>query len=153
MQEAYLKELQAFPCKDAEALKAEFNHHKECLLLPANSTSTLCFTLTLHSGDSRHQAKHAAELRDGEQLCCAPRRFRINNIAGHQHYREKAKHQPGKCKTTGAEKQQAIIPGIPPHLSDHVKRQEKQERAGIYLNIHGKKENPNQKPPKTQASD
>lgn len=97
---------------------------------------------------TRQWVKHAPELRDGQQLCYALRSFRIKNIARHQHYREKAKHQPGKCKTTGAEKQQVINPGIPPHPSDHVKREEKQEWGGIYLNIHGKKKKKRKPKPK-----
>lgn len=88
--------------------------------------------MTLHGGDSRHQAKCAPELRDGEQLCCAPRSFRISNIAIYQHYTEKAKHEPGKCKTTGAEKQQVTDPGIPPHLPDHVKREKKNKSEQEY---------------------
>lgn len=62
-----------------------------------------------------------------ESSYAMPRSFRISNIARGQHYTEKAKHQPGKCKTTRAEKQQVINPEIPSRLSDHVKGEEKQE--------------------------
>lgn len=80
-----------------------------------------------------------------------PKSFRISNIARGQHYTEKAKHQPRKHKTIRAEKPQVINPGIPPHPSDHAKGEEKQEWAGIYLNIHGKKRKPKPKTPKNSG--